>query len=457
MFSKTYGEDDVLTNTALDLSVFGHLVRNNEMASVVLRRYGTVSILQKLKYLLETLKIVWIASDKLRKAIEMNEKIDVNVQETDNAAVLHKKIQHYLNNVFAELVIYHTIVSRASVIYQFVVMSILAREANFTPEHYHDISLLFSCHADVVSAEIPKQLQLLAQAISEANLSEEFLATEEPIAFLKQRSPIIYEKFVKFLMEQGHRALREFELHETSWGANPEKMMAFVKHNVKTGNFGGNSKSLSVDETVAKLLTPKSAITRFLLSVIVKKSRSAVARREATKCELSRSVNKLRKAYALLANKLKEEGKIPNINLIYHLSDHEIGQIIAANNPILVKKALLRRRLYSRWNGLKFPEICRGIPHPDKNDVMVVTGKTIEIRGTPVCMGEVEARACVITDVRDADQLQQGDILITYSTDTAWSLYFPMISGIVTELGGLISHGNSILSYLLRHFITFYI
>ena len=33
------------------------------------------------------------------------------------------------------------------------------------------------------------------------------------------------------------------------------------------------------------------------------------------------------------------------------------------------------------------------------------------------------------------------EILITRSTDIGWSPYFPILKGVVTELGGLISHG----------------
>ena len=40
-----------------------------------------------------------------------------------------------------------------------------------------------------------------------------------------------------------------------------------------------------------------------------------------------------------------------------------------------------------------------------------------------------------------ADTIKPGDILITRSTDIGWSPYFPIIGGVVTELGGLISHG----------------
>lgn len=44
--------------------------------------------------------------------------------------------------------------------------------------------------------------------------------------------------------------------------------------------------------------------------------------------------------------------------------------------------------------------------------------------------------------------IKQGDILITVSTDVGWSPYFPMLAGVVTELGGLISHG--IIKYLIK-------
>lgn len=37
--------------------------------------------------------------------------------------------------------------------------------------------------------------------------------------------------------------------------------------------------------------------------------------------------------------------------------------------------------------------------------------------------------------------IQKGDILITYSTDIGWSPYFAALGGLVTEIGGLISHG----------------
>ncbi|XP_049271392.1 putative phosphoenolpyruvate synthase [Rhipicephalus sanguineus] len=41
----------------------------------------------------------------------------------------------------------------------------------------------------------------------------------------------------------------------------------------------------------------------------------------------------------------------------------------------------------------------------------------------------------------EARKQQKGDVLVAYCTDIAWSPFFPLLSGVVTELGGLISHG----------------
>lgn len=55
--------------------------------------------------------------------------------------------------------------------------------------------------------------------------------------------------------------------------------------------------------------------------------------------------------------------------------------------------------------------------------------------------GVVTGRASVIHEFSEVSKIQPGDILITYSTDIGWSPYFPILGGVVTEIGGLISHG----------------
>jgi rifampicin phosphotransferase len=60
--------------------------------------------------------------------------------------------------------------------------------------------------------------------------------------------------------------------------------------------------------------------------------------------------------------------------------------------------------------------------------------------GLPVSAGTVEGRARVIVDIADAD-LDTDDILVTTSTDPSWTPLFVVIKGLVTEVGGLMTHG----------------
>jgi len=101
-----------------------------------------------------------------------------------------------------------------------------------------------------------------------------------------------------------------------------------------------------------------------------------------------------------------------------------------------------RRRLHTYLDGLKFPEISVGIPKPLEQDQQDEEGKSaIEIKGTPVCLGVAKGTARVVINLAEAQNIQANDILVTYSTDIGWSPYFPLLSGVVTEIGGIVSHG----------------
>ena len=62
------------------------------------------------------------------------------------------------------------------------------------------------------------------------------------------------------------------------------------------------------------------------------------------------------------------------------------------------------------------------------------------IRGVGASPGIVEGTARVIDGLPDIGRLQPGDILVTTFTDTGWTGKFALISGIVTEYGGILTH-----------------
>ena len=65
------------------------------------------------------------------------------------------------------------------------------------------------------------------------------------------------------------------------------------------------------------------------------------------------------------------------------------------------------------------------------------------IAGLPVSSGIAEGRARVILRLEDA-KTEDGDILVTSFTDPGWTPLFLSIKGLVTEVGGVMTHGSVI-------------
>jgi pyruvate,water dikinase len=62
--------------------------------------------------------------------------------------------------------------------------------------------------------------------------------------------------------------------------------------------------------------------------------------------------------------------------------------------------------------------------------------------GVPTSPGQVTATARVLHSPEDFDQLQPGDILVAGITTPAWTPLFALASGVVTDIGGPLSHGS---------------
>ncbi len=65
---------------------------------------------------------------------------------------------------------------------------------------------------------------------------------------------------------------------------------------------------------------------------------------------------------------------------------------------------------------------------------------TSSMRGLGANNGVVTGVARVIESFDEIDRLQEGDILVTKFTDTGWTPKFAILSGIVTEFGGILCH-----------------
>jgi len=142
---------------------------------------------------------------------------------------------------------------------------------------------------------------------------------------------------------------------------------------------------------------------------------------------------------------LKEADRLVQANVlhekedIYYLTFEELREVVRTNK---VDYSIINKRKdeYKLYEKLTPPRVIT-------SDGEIITGKyKIEnlpagaIAGLAVSAGVIEGRARVILNMEDAD-LEEGDILVTSFTDPSWTPVFVSIKGLVTEVGGLMTHG----------------
>ncbi|XP_044260327.1 putative phosphoenolpyruvate synthase isoform X2 [Tribolium madens] len=429
----------------VDLAIFGHPIINEKIHYLSLNRFGSIGTLDQFKQLFTMIKLAWCNEKHAKMSKTINETYQIGIDTTrDTLNDIYVKIDKSLDKM-AEVLLLHCYTTRTSVSFQIFAMTVLAENAqDFTIDHYNDIAMLLASCDEVISAEIPNMLANITKILSKNHQSAKFAEIDPNLGrkWLKDNSPEASKIFERFLNTHGHRAMREFDVFNDTWGTNPVQVIKIIQTNCRSKGPKQEKTVKPIDDVIGGLVSPTKASTRKVLKFLMTKSRRAVGLREQTKSESIRFVDKLRQGYRVLGQKMALQGLIPEADLIFHLSHYEIGQIINNDqNPALITKALRRQKLYPKWDQLKFPEISYGIPVPETQDLIPRTGLGFKCEGTPVCFGVIQARACVITDLSEIDQLHEGDVLITYCTDIGWSPYFPMLGGIVTELGGLVSHG----------------
>jgi len=67
-----------------------------------------------------------------------------------------------------------------------------------------------------------------------------------------------------------------------------------------------------------------------------------------------------------------------------------------------------------------------------------------QLRGHPVSGGVVEAEVVVVRDPGDFSRMKRGAILVARATDPSWTPLFTLASGVIVEVGGVLSHASTI-------------
>jgi pyruvate,water dikinase len=252
-----------------------------------------------------------------------------------------------------------------------------------------------------------------------------------------------------WLDRYGMRGVGEIDITRPRWRERPSMLLPLLLGNIRNFPPGaaarrfqqGQQAAWKAEQTLLQRLRklPDGAAKAEQAKRMIDRVRTFIGYREYPKYGLVSRTFVYKQALLQEAERLVQEGVLRRADDIFHLTFAELQEAVRARR---VDDQLLQRRKEAfRWHQTLTP------PRVLTSDGEAVAGAYRRadlpagaLVGLPVSAGTVEGRARVVLNLGDAD-LQPGDILVTAYTDPSWTPLFVAVAGLVTEVGGLMTHG----------------
>jgi phosphoenolpyruvate synthase/pyruvate phosphate dikinase len=257
------------------------------------------------------------------------------------------------------------------------------------------------------------------------------------------------DAIVAWLDRYGMRCAGEIDITRPRWSEHPGMLLPVILGNVRNFEPGagprrfeqGRREALKKEQEVLERLRalPDGEGKAAEAKRMIDRVRTFAGYREYPKYGMISRYFIYKQALMEEAGRLVRAGVLREAEDIFYLTFQELYEVVATHRA---DDALIRRRRdeFRSYGALAPPRVLT-------SDGEMLNGAyrrdglpSGALAGLAVSGGTVEGRARVILDMARAE-LEPGDILVTAYTDPSWTPLFVAIAGLVTEVGGLMTHG----------------
>jgi phosphohistidine swiveling domain-containing protein len=256
-----------------------------------------------------------------------------------------------------------------------------------------------------------------------------------------------FERALHFFLERSYfYSDAELELMTPRWGEDPERVIRMIRSMVDSGasladpdtTAQKQHKDFEVEARNVRARIGKSPFTRlrFLAAFDwrLERARHYLTLREAMR-ERSSKAYALVRLYVLEAGRRwASKGLLKDPEQVFMLELSELGSIIQRQSldGALSSDLEFRRKIYDGYSKFTPPhEIGRASSS---------SSSARELTGQGCSSGQYVGRARVIHSLEEMSQIRPGEILVTSFTEPGWTPVLSIVRGVITEVGGMLSH-----------------
>ena len=252
-----------------------------------------------------------------------------------------------------------------------------------------------------------------------------------------------------WLDKYGMRGVGEIDITRPRWSERPTTLVPLILGNVK--NFepgaaerrfeqGRQEASKKEQELLERLRAlPDGEQKAEETKRMIDRVRTFAGYREYPKYAMVSRYFVYKQALMEEAERLVQAGVIREKEDIFYFRFEELQEVVRTNK---VDETLISQRkdAFRSYGALRPPRVLTSEGEMLSGSYKRDDFPAGALVGLPVSAGTIEGRARVILDMAEAN-LEPGDILVTAFTDPSWTPLFVAIKGLVTEVGGLMTHG----------------
>ena len=252
-----------------------------------------------------------------------------------------------------------------------------------------------------------------------------------------------------YLVKYGVRGPGEIDITHTRWIEKPTLLIPMLINDVKNFEPGSHQtitaqKRAEAEQKAQELIDRlerlpgrkgKAKSTRKMISVY----RHFIGFREYPKYAMMQHFYVYKQALKKEAARLVQAGILREPEDIHYLSYDELRQAFQTRQ-IDDRLIAQRKADYAVFEKLTPPRVMTSDGEVISAEYDTANSPQGALIGVPASAGIIEGRARVVLSLEDAN-FEDGDILVTAFTDPSWTSVFVSLKGLVTEVGGMMTHG----------------
>ena len=329
-------------------------------------------------------------------------------------------------------------------------------EPHYGRESETTVARLISGLTGNATMETNKRLWDLAQEAKASPAVSEILRNGEPQETMVrlEESPDgreFLKKLNHFLEGYGHREIRMDIIYPT-WGEDPAPVLGFLRSYLDADDSQSpyaqqvrlrEERRDLTKEVVAKVDQGFRGrlLTKRLFRWLLGQAQVSTRERDTMHFEWTRLFPPARRMFLELGRRWHERGLLNQQDDIFYMRFEEI-ETMAVSPTDFREIVQVRREEFAQDCSQPWPDIIR-----DGREIFLETAESVvsdsddHLAGVAGSPGVITGVSRVVTGPEEFHKLGKGEILVAPWTNPIWTPLFAVAGGLITEVGGILSHG----------------